>query len=138
MTITKSARLGIIHKIIILFVIINIVGDIGNVGLWLGIPSSRALSLNTGLIGSAAGAGNALIAGSVILLIVAVVYVVGLFGLLKKMMWAPMLIIAISVANRALSFALYVISPAVVLWVIWTIILVIIAYLNWRKMKSLA
>ena len=137
MTTTKAASLGIIHKILMLFVIVNVIGDIGNVGLWLGVPSTRALSLNTGLIGTSAGVGNALIAGSVILLLVAVVYIVSLFGLSKKLMWAPMLIIAISVVNRALSFALYVVSPAVILWVIWTVLLVVLAYLDWRKMKTM-
>ena len=81
----KAAGLGIIHKILMFFVIINIIGDIGNVVLWLWIPSSRALSLNTGLIGNAVGAGNVLIAGSVILIIVAVVYIVSFLGLFKKM-----------------------------------------------------
>jgi len=137
MTTTKAAGLGIIHKLLMLFVIVNVIGDIGNVGLWLGVPSTRALSLNTGLIGTAAGVGNALIAGSVILLLVAAVYIVSLFGLSKKLMWSPMLIIAISVVNRALSFALYVVSPAVILWVIWTVVLVVLAYLDRRKIKTL-
>jgi len=132
----KPTGLGITHKILMFLILINIIGDLGNVGLWLGIPSSRALSLNTGLVGIAAGTGDALIAGSVILLIVAVIYIVGLFGLFKKMMWAPTLIIVVSVVNRALSFALYVVSPAVILWVIWTIILVVLAYLDWCKMKN--
>jgi hypothetical protein len=132
----KAAGLGIIHKIIMFFVIINIIGDIGNVVLWLGIPSSRALSLNTGLIGNAVGAGNALIAGSAILIIVAVVYIVSFLGLFKKMKWAPLLVIVVSVANRAFAFILYQISVAVLLWLVWTIILVILAYLDLQKLKA--
>ncbi len=122
MTTTKAAGLGIIHKILMLFVIVNVIGDVGNVGLWLGVPSTRALSLNTGLIGTAAGVGNALIAGSVILLLVAAVCIVSLFGLSKKLMWAPLFIIAISVVNRALAlrFTSSVLHSA--FWAIWTVI----------------
>ena len=57
---TKPASLGLIHKILIFFVIINIVGDIGNVAFWWASSASRAASLNTGYIGVAAGVGNAL------------------------------------------------------------------------------
>jgi len=120
-----------------LFVIINIIGDIGNVAFWWASPDSRALSLNTGLIGTLAGADNALIAGTVILLVVSVVYIAGLYGLMKKLTWAPLLVIAISVTNRALALVLYAISFAFVFWAVWTVILVILSYLDWKKLKAL-
>ena len=80
---TKPASLGIIHKILIVFVAINIVGDIGNVAFWWANPASRAASLNTGYIGVNAGVSNALTAGTVILLLVSVVYIVALYRLAK-------------------------------------------------------
>ena len=133
---TKPAGLGIIHKILIIFVIINIVGDIGNVALWWANSALRAASLNTGYIGVAAGAGNALIAGTIVLLAVAAVYIAALFGLLKRMKWAPELIIAVSVANRALALVLYFISPAFAFWAVWSIILIALSYFDWRKMNT--
>jgi len=133
---TKPASLGKIHKILMFFVIINIVGDIGNVALWWANSASRAASLNTGYIGVAAGVGNALIAGTIVLLVVAAVYIVALFGLLKRMIWAPELIIAISVANRALALVLYFISPAFAFWAIWSIILIALSYFDWSKMDT--
>lgn len=133
---TKPASLGAIHKILILFVAINIIGDIGNVAFWWASPDSRAASLNTGYIGVAAGIDNALIAGTITLLVVAVVYIAALYGLMKRLKWAPLLIIAISVANRALALVLYFISPAFAFWAIWTVILVALAYLDWRKIKA--
>ncbi len=136
MATSKPSGLGTIHKILMFLIIINIIGDVGNVAFWWGIPSSR-LSLTPSFIGTTAGANTALFVGSVILLIVAVAYVVGLFGLFRRMKWAPLLVITISVANRALAFVLYQISVYVLIWVIWTVILVVIAYLDWRKMKSL-
>jgi hypothetical protein len=132
----KPVRLGIIHKILILFVLINIIGDIGTVLLWWVNSASRAASLNTGYIGVAAGIGNALIAGTIVLLVVAVVYIIALYGLLKQMKWAPQLILAITVANRALALILYFVSPAFVLWAVWSIILITLSYFDWSKMNA--
>jgi len=131
---SKAVNLGLIHKILIIFVTINIIGDIGNVAFWWVSPDSRAASLNTGYIGVVAGIDNALVAGAIILLVVAAVYIVALFGLLKKMTWAPLLVIAISIANRVIALPLYFISPAFAFWAIWTVILVVVSYLDWRKM----
>ncbi len=132
----KAANLGKLHTVLILFVIVNIIGDIGNVAFWWANPASRGASLNTGYIATAAGVDNALIAGTVILLVVSVVYVAALFGLLKKMAWAPLLVIAISIANRVLAVPLYFISPALAFWAIWTVILIVVSYLDWKKLKA--
>jgi hypothetical protein len=133
---SKVVNLGLAGKILILFIAINIIGEIGNVIFWWVSPDSRALSLNTSLIGNAVGADGALIAGTVILLVVAAVYTVALLGLLRKRTSAPLLIIAISIVNRVLALLLYAISPAFAFWAVWTAILVVLAFLVWRKMKS--
>ena len=133
---TKPVSKNRIHQILMLFIAINIIGDVGNVAFWWANPSSRAASLNTGYIGVSAGVDNALIAGTVVLLVVAAVYAASLFGLMKKLKWALPLVIAISIANRALALVLYFISPAFAFWAVWTIILVAVAYLDWRKMKT--
>ena len=132
---SKPVGLGVIHKILMLFVAINVIGDIGNVAFWWASPSSR-ISLNPSIVGNAAGADIALIIGTVILLVIAIVYIASLYGLLKKKLWAPLLVIAISVVNRVLAIILYQISFAFIFWAIWTIILVAIAYLDWQKMKA--
>jgi hypothetical protein len=133
---SKAVNLGLIHKILIVFVSINIIGDVGNVAFWLASPDSRAASLNTGYIGVTAGIENALIAGTIILLVVAVVYIVALFGLLRKRGWAPLLVIAISIANRTIALPLYFISLAFAFWAVWTVILVVVSYLDWKKLKT--
>ena len=132
----KAVKLGKLHTILILFVAINIIGDIGNVVFWWTNPSSRDSSLNIGYIASVAGNDNALIAGTLILLVVSAVYAVALFGLLKKMTWAPLLVIAISIANRVIALPLYYFSPAFAFWAVWTAILVILSYLDWKKLKA--
>lgn len=136
-TTTKQPNLGWTYKLLIAFVAINIIGDIGNVVFWWVNPDSRALSLNTGIIGTAAGVDAALIAGSVTLIVVAAIYAAGLYGLVKKKLWSPLLIIAISIANRVLALFLYLISPAFAFWAVWTVILVVLSYLVWQKMKKI-
>jgi hypothetical protein len=131
----KPVRLGIIHKIFMLFILINIIGDIGNIAFWWTNSASRATSLNTGYIGVTAGIGNALIIGTIILFVVAVVYIIALYGLMKRMKWAHQLVIFITVVNRALGLILYFISPAFVFWAVWSIILIILTYFDWSKMN---
>ena len=99
---TKLSSIGITHKILMLFVLVNVIGDIGNIAFWWANPSYRS-SLNLSIIGNAAGTENALLAGTVVLSIVAIVYLISLFGLMKKFKRAPLLIIAISIANRAIA-----------------------------------
>ena len=128
----KITNLGIIHKVLLFFIIINIIGDIGNVAFWRANPSSR-ISLNPSIIGNAVEADTALIIASAVLLMISIVYIVSLYGLLKNMIWAPLLVIAISVANRALAVFLYQISVAFVFWAIWTVILVVVSYHGLQK-----
>ena len=134
---TKTPNLGIIHRVLLLFVIINIIGDIGNVAFWWANPSSR-VSLSPSIVGNAVGAETALIIASAVLLVISVVYIISLYGLLKNMKWAQLLIIAISVANRSLAIFLYQISVAFVFWVIWTVVLLVVSYLDYKKMKALS
>jgi hypothetical protein len=133
----KPARLGIIHKIFMLFILINIIGEISNVAFWWLSSASRVASLNYGFIGVAAGIGNALLISTITLLVVAYGHIIALYGLLKQRMWAPQLIIVITVVNRALALILYFISPAFVFWAVWSIILIALAYFDWRKMNTI-
>ena len=102
----------------------------------MGKLASRAASLNTSIIGVAAGIGNALIAGTIVLLVIAVAHIIALYGLMKQMKWAPQLIIIITVVNPALALTLYFISPAFVFWAVWSIILIALAYFDWSKMNN--
>lgn len=134
--ITKPPSLGLIHKVLIVLVTINIIGDIGNVLFWWINPASRAASLNTGVIGVYAGVHAALSAGTLILIIVSAVYTIALFGLLKRKLWASKLIIVISVVNRALALVLYYISGAFAFWAVWSIVLIALCYFDWSIMRE--
>ena len=126
---TKAVNLGVIHKVLILFVIINIIGDIGNVIAWWAVPSMPGLSLYNSYIGTAVN-------NNPTTLIIGSVYAVSLSGLIKNIKWAPLLVIAISIVNRAIAVGLYLLSPAFAFWAVWTVILVVFAYHDLRKMKT--
>ena len=91
---------------------------------------------NGGFIANWAGDQAALAAGTITLAVVAVIYVVALFGLLKRRMWAPLLVIAISVANRVLAVFLFELNAAFAFWGVWTVILVVLAYFDYRKLSA--
>jgi len=124
-----------INTVLIILVILNIIGDIGNIIFWYASPSSQ-VSLKGSYLAAALGNDNALIAGSVLLAIVSAIYLISAYGLFKRMPWAPLLVIAISIVNRALALLLYQISPAFWFWAVWTIILVAVAYLDYRKLSA--
>jgi hypothetical protein len=73
-----------------IFVLANIIGDVGNIALWYGIPSLQ-VSLQDGFIAGAMGAENALAAGTIILATVSAICAVALFGLFKGRKWSPYL-----------------------------------------------
>ncbi len=133
---TKINGKNRINTILIVFILVNIIGDIGNVGFWFASPSSREASLNTSILASAVGIDNALIAASAMLLVVALVYAFSIIGLFKKQKWAPLLVIAISVVNRGLALLIYFISPAFAFWAVWTIILVVVSFMSYRKLSA--
>lgn len=132
----KSMGSSWVHRILMLLVLINILGDIGNIASWYSNPDSR-ISLNGGIIASFAGTENALAAGTIILAVVVIIYVVALSGLFKKMKWAALLVIAISVVNRVLALFIFAFGSAYAFWAVWTIILVIFAFLDYRQLSTL-
>jgi hypothetical protein len=134
MNLSKAGK-NWVNILLILLVVINIIGDIGNIALWNAEPSSQE-SLMGGYIASLAGAENALTAGTIILAVVSIIYIASLLGLLKKQKWGPLLVIAISIANRAIAVFLYLFNEFFFLWFAWTIILLIVAFLDFRKLSA--
>ena len=128
-----------------LFVVINIIGEVGNVIAWWAVPSMQ-ISLNGGelngvtspasLLSTTVGKNNALIIGSVLLLAVAITYIYTLIALRKKQPQTPLMIIGVSLVNRVIAVFIFALSEAFIFWGIWTVILVIVAYLDWSKMKT--
>lgn len=132
----KAKGLGLVHKILILLVALNVIGDIGNILLWWSSNPAQKSLWNGYLALNIVGVANAFLAGAIILAAVSVIYIVALVGLIKKMKWSPLLVIAISVVNRALGAVIYPLNSSMVLWVVWTVILVAVAFLDFRKMNT--
>ena len=88
---TKTTNKNRINTILIVFVLFNILADIGNIIFWHASPSSQGsllggniggIEFKGGYIASVAGAQAALAAGTIILAVVSIVYVAALLGLL--------------------------------------------------------
>ena len=143
--VTKTVGKNRLHTVLILFVLLNIIGDVGNVIFWYVSPSSQGSLVGGsmgdvvsqgGFIANWAGGEVALAIGTVTLLAVAAIYAVALFGLAKRYTWGPLLVIAVSIVNRILAIFLYELSPAFAFWGVWTIILVVVAYFDYRATSS--
>jgi hypothetical protein len=118
-----------INTLLFILVLGNIVWDIANIALWIRVPSSQS-SLQGGPIAKTFGSLDGLVIGTTVLSAISIIYATGLFGLHRRQKWAPALIIAVSIANRA--FALLIFEFTSPIFYVWTVILVSVAYLDYR------
>src|SRR5665647_714294 len=125
---SRLAHSNLIAKILIIMTILNIAGNISNVVIWLMSPSwgdpSMRDSLNDGLIASFVGKDGALVISSAIILFYATVYAIAAFGLFRKSKWAPLLIIEISIVDRALALVIFQLNSGFLIWSAWKIVTV--------------
>jgi hypothetical protein len=131
---SKPNYASLITKILIVLVILNIAGDVLAAAFFLWDPSLGELSVYGGLIASFVGKNGAVMLTSAILLGYAVVYAVCVFGLLSKLKWAPLLVIVVSVVNRALALGV-IFEPNVawLFWSVWKLVIIVLAFYLWRK-----
>jgi hypothetical protein len=133
----KTSKLNyasLMAKILLILIVLNIAGDVLAAAFFLWDPSLGELSVYGGLIASFAGKNGAVMITSVILLGYAVIYAVSVFGLLSKLKWAPPLVIAVSVVNRALALGI-IFEPnvAFLIWSAWKLVIIALAFYLWRK-----
>ncbi len=88
-----------------------------------------------GVINQALGPDAALLFGSAALLIVAFVYIVALFGLMRLKTWGAATVIAISIVNRVIAAFMFQFSEAFLFWAVWTTILAVLGFLDYRKLS---
>lgn len=134
---TKPAHASLVTKILLVMVALNVAGNIANVVIWLMSPSwndpSLRESLYGGLIASFAGQEAALMISSAIILSYATLYAISAFGLLRKSKWAPLLIIEVSIVDRALALVIFELSPGFLIWTVWKIVMISLAVYLWRN-----
>jgi hypothetical protein len=120
-----------INTLLFILVLGNIVVDVANIGFWIGMPSSQASMLG-GPIAKTFGSLVGLVIGTAILSAVSITYVATLFGLYRRQKWAPLLIVAVSIANRALALVIFEFTTPILF--VWTGILVVVAYIDYRRL----
>ena len=134
---SKLAHANLITKILLIMTILNVAGNISNVVIWLMSPSwhdpSLRDSLNGGLIASFVGNDGALVISSAIILFYATAYAIAAFGLFCKSKWAPLLIIAVSIVDRALALVIFQLNSAFLIWSAWKIVMISLAFYLLRK-----
>jgi hypothetical protein len=130
---SKLMHANLITKILLILIILNIAGDVLSAYWFLSDPSLGELSLYGGLIASFAGKDCALMIASALLLTYAAVYAIAACGLFKKSKWAPLLIIAVSIVNRALALVIFEPNYHWLIWSAWQIVMISLAFYLWRK-----
>ena len=117
------------HKTLIRLVGLNVAFDVLSIPFWIALPSLQtAQSTSTLTVNTSIAIVDAAIA--------AALFAIALLGIIKKQKWGALLVIAISIVNRAIAVFLYEFSVAFGFWVIWTVILVVLAYLDLRKLSA--
>jgi len=132
---SKLPHVNLITKILLILIILNIAGDVFSAYWFLSTPSLGELSLFSGLIASFAGQNIALVIVNAVLLTYASVYAIAAYGLFRKTNWAPLLIIAVSIVNRALALIIFVPNHQWLIWTAWQIMIISLAFILWRKTK---
>lgn len=106
------------HKILTGLIGLNIVFDLAAVAIWAAFPAIQWSIYRLGFIIVGAEA-----------IIAATLFALTLFGLLKKQKWAPILAIAITVAQRVFATYVFFPSPAIAITLVWSLIIIYFAYI---------
>jgi len=116
------------HKILLILIAITVIAEIGSIVLWTAnprIPLGQArITLAVDFRIAVADAG-----------LFAVLNLVALILIIRKNNIGPILLIAISIINRIVSFPLFI-GGAHFVFITWTAVLVIFSYINYRKLHK--
>lgn len=109
------------HKILLTLLALTIVGEIASIIVWYTQPDLRLTLIVNYQIASLAAA------------IAAILNIIALIDVLRKSKWGPILVIAISIPNRILGLFLFLSPASTGVFAIWTLLLVVFAYLDYKK-----
>jgi hypothetical protein len=117
------------HKILLFLVAITIIGEVASIILWIrngpmgGEPYARfslAVDYTIAVVNAA---------------VFSILNLIALIWIIRRNRIGPLFLIAISIINRAISDPIFV-GGAHGIFITWTIILVIFAYLDYRKLAK--
>ncbi len=119
---------NIVHRILIVLTAITIIAEVGSIILWVvnpRIPLGQArVTLAVDYTIAVASAAIFAILNSIALILI-----------LRRNKIGAIFLIAISIVNRAISF-FYFIGGAHLLFITWTALIVIFAYLDYRRLSG--
>ncbi len=109
------------HKILTRLVALNVVLEVIIIIVWFSLPGAGN---NLHFIGTTEAIVEAAIAVGL--------FSIALFGLTKKQQWGPVLVIAVTVAQRLFGTYVFFPRPGIIATLIWSIIIV---YFGYRTIK---
>ncbi len=109
------------HNILIRLIASNIILDIIAVAIWGLLPSTQWSIYRLGflIVGTEAA-------------LAASLFALTLFGLINRQKWAPVLTIAITSTQRVFATYVFFPSPAIVVTLIWSLIII---YFSYKELK---
>ena len=117
------------HKILLFLIAITIIGEVVSIILWIrngpmgGEPYARfsiAVDFRIAIVNAA---------------VFSVLNLIALIWIIRRNIIGPLFLIAISIINRAISDPIFI-GGAHGIFITWTVILVIFAYLDYRKLAK--
>lgn len=109
------------HKTLLILLVLTIIGELASIIIWISHPELRmTLIVDYSIASAAAG-------------VAALLNVIAFVGILRKSRWGSLLVIAVSIPNRILGLFFFEIPATTGLFAIWTALLVIFAYINYRE-----
>jgi hypothetical protein len=117
------------HKILLVLVALTIVGEVASVVLWTVdpiIPSGQEIRFTLAVDYRIAVANAAVFAA---------LNLIALIWIIRRNKMGPLFLIAISIINRVISHPIFI-GGAHLIFITWTVLLVIFAYLDHRKLSK--
>jgi len=111
------------YKILLILLALTFMGEFVSIAFWILQPELRMTLIVDYSLASAAAA------------VAALLNIIAFIGILRKSKWGCLLVITVSIPNRFVGLFFFDISAAVTtgLFAIWTSLLVIFAYINYRE-----
>ncbi len=109
------------HKILFLLVLVQIIGSLGSIVIWYAQPDMRMTLVVPYTDASFVAA------------VVAVLAVVALIGVRMKTIWAPILVIIMTISSRILGFMHFELSAGQALFAVWSVVLIVFSVLNYLE-----
>ena len=112
------------HLILMALVTLTIIGGLASIIIWYTQPDMRmtlVVDYNEAIIVAA---------------IVAVLTIIALIGIRKKMKWGPLLIIVITVSNRIIGFFHFEVAVGQIIFIGWSVILIVFAILDYMQLTK--